>query len=87
MSGQSCIRGMRLTVRRVAEAVAHYPDRAEITQEYLELKDNDIRQALEFAASSLDDYTPPYSTRSPSQRSINGRTWSGYWSKIRSAVC
>ena len=28
MNGQPCIRGMRLTVRRVVEAAALYPDRA-----------------------------------------------------------
>lgn len=55
MNGQPCIRGMRLTVRRVVEAVALYPDRVELKQEYPELEDDDIRQALEFAASSLDD--------------------------------
>ena len=55
MNGQPCIRGMRLTVRRVVEAVALYPDRAELKQEYPELEDKDIRQALEFAADNLDD--------------------------------
>ena len=42
MNGQPCIRGMRLTVRRVVEAVALYPDRAELKQEYPELEDDDI---------------------------------------------
>jgi len=55
MNGQPCIRGMRLTVRRVVEAVALYPDRAELKREYPELEDEDIRQALEFAAGILDD--------------------------------
>jgi uncharacterized protein (DUF433 family) len=55
MNGQPCIRGMRLTVRRVVAAVALYPDRAELKQEYPELEDEDIRQALEFAADNLDD--------------------------------
>ncbi len=55
MNGQPCIRGMRLTVRRVVEAVALYPDRLELRREYPELEDNDIRQTLEFAASNLDD--------------------------------
>ena len=55
LNGQPCIRGMRLTVRRVVEAVAIYPDREELKQEYPELTDNDIRQALEFAAQNLDD--------------------------------
>jgi uncharacterized protein (DUF433 family) len=55
MNGQPCIRGMRLTVRRVVEAVARYPDRAELKREYPELEDDDIRQALAFAASSHND--------------------------------
>lgn len=55
MNGRPCIRGMRLTVRRVVEAVALYPDRSELRQEYPELEDDDIRQALEFAAGNLDD--------------------------------
>jgi uncharacterized protein (DUF433 family) len=46
---------MRLTVRRVVEAVARYPDRSELLAEYPELEDEDIRQALEFAASALED--------------------------------
>jgi uncharacterized protein (DUF433 family) len=59
MNGQPCLRGMRLTVRRVVEAVALYPDRAELKAEYPELEDEDIRQALEFAALSLADEILP----------------------------
>lgn len=55
MNGQPCIRGMRLTVRRVLEAMATYPDRQEFFAEYPELEDEDIRQALAYAAASLDD--------------------------------
>jgi uncharacterized protein (DUF433 family) len=55
MNGQPCIRGMRLTVRRVVEAVALYPDREELRAEYPEIDDEDIRQALEFAANNVDD--------------------------------
>ncbi len=50
LSGQPCIRGMRLTVKRVLEAVALYPDRDELQREYPELEAEDIRQALDFAA-------------------------------------
>jgi uncharacterized protein (DUF433 family) len=60
MNGQPCLRGMRLTVRRVVEAVALYPDRAELKAEYPELEDEDIRQALEFAALSLADEILPF---------------------------
>lgn len=55
MNGQPCIRGLRVTVRRVLEALAAYPDRDELRREYPELEDEDIRQALKFAAASLYD--------------------------------
>lgn len=55
LNGQPCIRGMRLTVRRVLEALATYTDRQELRVEYPELDDEDIRQALEYAAANLDD--------------------------------
>lgn len=55
MNGQPCIRGMRLTVRRVLEALAIYPDREHFQAEYPEIEDEDIRQALEYAAANLDD--------------------------------
>jgi len=59
LNGQPCIRNLRLTVRRVVEAVAMYPDRAELRREYPELEDEDIRQALGYAAAMLDDKTLP----------------------------
>ncbi|AKE64196.1 hypothetical protein MYAER_1848 [Microcystis aeruginosa NIES-2549] len=37
------------------ELLATYPDRAELHQEFPELEDEDIRQALIFASSYLDD--------------------------------
>lgn len=55
LEGQPCIRGQRLTVKRVVEAVALYPDREELRREYPELEDEDIRQALAYAAANLDD--------------------------------
>jgi uncharacterized protein (DUF433 family) len=55
LNGQPCIRGMRLSVRRVLEALATYPDRRELQTEYPELQDEDIRQALAYAAANLDD--------------------------------
>ncbi|PYV28000.1 MAG: hypothetical protein DMG24_03170 [Acidobacteria bacterium] len=53
MTGEPCIRDLWLTVRRVLEALATYPDRAEIKREYPELEDEDFRQALAFATASL----------------------------------
>jgi len=55
MNGQACVRNLRLTVRRVLEALAAYPDRAELLREYPELEDEDIRQVLGYAATALDD--------------------------------
>lgn len=61
MNGQPCVRGMRLTVKRVLALLAMYPDRAELKREYPELEEADIRQVLEFAAASIADETLPLS--------------------------
>lgn len=55
MNGQPCVRGMRLTVRRVLEIMALYTDRAELFGEFPELREDDLKQVLEFAAANLDD--------------------------------
>jgi uncharacterized protein (DUF433 family) len=55
MNGQPCIRNLRLTVRRVIELLATYRDREELYREFPELEDEDIRQALIFVSSYLDD--------------------------------
>jgi uncharacterized protein (DUF433 family) len=55
MNGQPCIRGMRLTVRRVLEAVALYPNRDDLFRNYPELEPDDVQQALAFAAANLED--------------------------------
>ena len=57
MNGRPCVRGMRLTVRRVLEIIALYPDRAELFREFPELEGDDLKQVLEFAAANLDDET------------------------------
>ena len=55
MNGQPCIRNLRLTVRRVIDLLAIYPNREELFQEFPELEAEDIQQALIFASSYLDD--------------------------------
>ena len=55
MNGQPCVRQLRLTVRRVVEAVATYPDRRDLQREFPELEAEDIREALAYAAANLDD--------------------------------
>ena len=54
-AGKPCIRGMRITVRRVLEILATYRDRAEIFREYPFLEDEDLQQALRYAAAAVDD--------------------------------
>ena len=54
MGGQPCIRGMRITVRRVLEILATYPDRHELFEDYPDLEEEDLRQALAFAAAAVD---------------------------------
>ncbi len=57
MNGQPCIRNLRLTVRRVLELIATYPNRQELFQEFPELEEEDIQQALIFASSyTISDY-------------------------------
>jgi uncharacterized protein (DUF433 family) len=55
MNRQPSIRNLRLTVRRVIELLATYPNRKELRQEFPELEDEDIQQALIFASSYLSD--------------------------------
>ena len=55
MNGQPSIRNLRLTVRRVIELLALYSDRNDLRHEYPELEDEDIRQALLYAATSIED--------------------------------
>lgn len=53
--GKPCIRGMRITVRRVLEILATYTDRDEIFREYPFLEADDLRQAFHYAAIAVDD--------------------------------
>jgi uncharacterized protein (DUF433 family) len=63
MNGQPCIRGMRITVRRVVLAVATYGTGEALRRAYPDLEDEDIRQALEYAAANLDDRVEELATR------------------------
>ena len=50
MGGKPCIRGMRVTVSTVVGLVAAGHTRAEILEFYPYLEEEDIREALQFAA-------------------------------------
>ncbi len=55
MNGQPCVRGLRLTVRRVLELIATYPDRAELFREFPDLTEEDLQQVLGYAGAQLPD--------------------------------
>ncbi len=55
MNGQPCVRGTRLTVKRVLHILAENPDREEIRKDYPRLDEEDIRQVLRYAAARLDE--------------------------------
>ena len=55
LNGQPCIRGFRLTVRRVLEALSTYASRDELRADYPELDDEDIRQAIAYAAAMMGE--------------------------------
>jgi uncharacterized protein (DUF433 family) len=52
MGGQPCIRDLRVTVQRVLEILATYPDRNELFREYPFLEEEDLRQALAFTVGN-----------------------------------
>ena len=54
IGGSPCIRGMRITVRRVLEILAAYPERGELFADYPDLEEEDLQQALAFAAAAVD---------------------------------
>ncbi len=50
MGGRACIRGLRITVALVVNLVANSMTAAEIIREYPYLEEEDVRQALRYAA-------------------------------------
>ena len=72
MNGQPCIRDLRLSIRRVLEILVLYPDRTELFREYPKLEEEDIRQALIFAAASLDDRIIDFPYEAHRQSTGNG---------------
>ena len=64
MNGQPCIRGLRLTDRRVLEAIGQYASREELRADYPELEEEDIRQATAYAAAMLGDESVDIKTAS-----------------------
>ncbi len=55
MGGRACIRGMRVTVSLILNLVANKMTAAEIINEYPYLEDEDVTQALQYAAWLADE--------------------------------
>jgi len=61
MGGRACIRGMRMTVSLVVNLVANGMTTNEIIAEYPDLEPEDIREALQYAASLASEEVHPFS--------------------------
>jgi uncharacterized protein (DUF433 family) len=59
MAGVPCIRGTRIPVATVVGMVAEGLTEAEILGDYPQLRIEDIREALRFAAAAVDERTLP----------------------------
>jgi uncharacterized protein (DUF433 family) len=55
MNGQPCVRGTRITVKRVLCILAECSNREEVYKDFPRLDDEDIRQALLYAAACVDE--------------------------------
>jgi len=62
MTGQACIRGMRIPVSLVVNLVANGKPVEEILEEYPDLESEDIRQSLLYAAWLTQERVYPFKT-------------------------
>ena len=63
LGGKPCIRGIRLSVQRVLQVLSENPSWDDLRADYPDLEPDDIRQALAFAASQVDDEVIPLETQ------------------------
>lgn len=59
MGGQACIRGLRIPVATVVRCVASGMSSEEILEAYPDLEQEDIAEALQYAASLTEDRIIP----------------------------
>ncbi|NJD78355.1 MAG: DUF433 domain-containing protein [Candidatus Methanoperedens sp.] len=59
MSGQPCIRGLRIPVPLILKLLARGKTILQILEDYPELEEEDIRQALSFASWATTEKTIP----------------------------
>lgn len=58
MGGKPCIRGLRISVLDVLAILSSYPERDRLFQNYPSLEEEDLQQALAFAATNLQKTRP-----------------------------
>jgi uncharacterized protein (DUF433 family) len=63
MGGRACIRGMRITVSQVVNLIANGMTTSEIIRDYPYLEEEDIRQALRYAAQLTEEEVHPVPAR------------------------
>ena len=59
LAGKACIRGMRISVSLIVNLVANGMTAPEIVAEYPDLEEEDVAQALKYAAWITDDQFLP----------------------------
>ena len=59
MGGKACIRGMRISVSTIVGLVAAGRSREEILKAYPNLEEEDIREALQYAAWRVEELEVP----------------------------
>jgi len=59
MGGQPCIRGLRIPVSLIIKLIASGKSVKEILEDYPELEEEDVRQALEYAAWATTEASIP----------------------------
>ena len=63
MGGRACIRGMRITVSQIVNLVANNMTISEVIRDYPYLEEEDIRQALRYAAQLTEEEVHPIPSR------------------------
>jgi uncharacterized protein (DUF433 family) len=61
MGGLPCIRGLRIPVSRVVSMIAEGMSHEQILADYPDLEEEDIREALRYAASAVRERELPVS--------------------------
>ena len=64
LGGRACIRGLRITVSLIVNLVANGMSTEDILKEYPALEEEDIRQALQYAAALANEEIHPLTGRS-----------------------